>query len=1521
MKKIFTLLSFSMLIGTTAQAQLTPGTVAPDFTVTDINGNSYHLYDLLDQGKTVYLDFFATWCGPCWNYHNTHAFRDLWDTYGPPGTDEAMVFSIEGDPNTNHACLFGPSGCVGGTQGDWVEDTPYPIVEDPAVRAMYAVSYYPTIYVICPANKKVYETGQLNMNGLWNFRNNTCPVPVVNSEVVNVQNVSCFGSNTGAVNISVSGGTAPYSYNWSNGNHNEDLTNVPAGTYTCTITSSNGWTGVTDPITVEGPSQAIVVTVIEQNPVGCNGITGSATVEASGGWPGNYSYVWSNGQVGETAYGLNAGNYTVSATDDSGCKKSLIVNVPPAVYPTASIATPASLTCNLTSTQLDAGASSNGSNFVYQWFTSNGGHIVSGGTTLNPVVDAAGNYTLQVTNTSTTCVSYSNTVVTANTTPPTANAGSGGTVSCPQPTTVLEGSGSIGANFIYLWTTSNGGSINSGANTLTPVVGAPGTYTLQVTNTANGCTKTSATAVTGQNVPPSISTTNDTLTCATTAAILFTQTNAGNPTFTWTGPNGFTATVQNPEVVLSGTYNVSVSDTLTGCSNTAIATVTANTNTPGASATGGSLTCVVNNVTIQGSSSASAPLYSWTGPNGFTSALQNPAVGEAGQYVLMVTDPANGCSSTASAAVVLENTPPTASIATPGNLNCNTSQIQLNGTGSSQGSNFAYAWTTPDGNIVSGANSLTPVADQVGVYNLLVTNGNTGCTSVASTSIAQTPPLSAALNLQNNVSCNGASNGSALVAPTGGNGSYTYLWSNGTSLALASNLVAGAYFVTVTDGENCTASGSVSISQPAPLVVNASTTPQSGNGVNDGTATTSPAGGTAAYSYSWNTGASTATITGLAPGNYTVTVTDANSCSEVQTVTVNSFNCALSASISGTNVSCFGQNNGTATVSLLGAINPVLYAWSNGNTTSSVSNLAAGSYTVDITDGNGCPATLNISISEPPLLNANATATHETNTGANDGTASASPAGGSGAYTYLWNTGAVSQTITNLAPDSYSVIVTDGNGCTSEQTVVVNAYNCAILLQVSVSNITCAGAGNGAVTLVPDGGTAPFNYVWNNGGSSATISNLQAGNYTASVTDANGCQFITTASVAEPEPYSAWTTETVQPNCPNEATGSASVAITGGTTPYNFLWSNGQTSNTAENLTAGSYGVTVTDQNGCQSNTSVVVAALDNVPPTVALQNAALTLNSAGLAEVTLSSLSAQLADNCGVASSLIQPNTFDCTQLGQHTVTVTVTDQSGLTATATAFVTVADNTVPVVNCPANIIRCAEDNVIEYSSPVATDNCLGAGGVWDMETGLESGSEFPVGTTVQTHSYTDASGNKGSCTFLVTVSEPVVMNNVSVTNDVNNQAVGAIDITVSGGTAPYTFKWTKDGVSIGDTEDLNNLSEGSYEVVVSDANGCIVHTENIKVENTVAVHDPVWLEGVRMQPNPTSGLVRIVFSRAIAIELEIKVIDADGRMLINHFSNEPFVSTLDCTGLPSGLYFVQFRSGTEVGMRKLVVDR
>ncbi|TNE59848.1 MAG: HYR domain-containing protein [Bacteroidetes bacterium] len=1156
------------------------------------------------------------------------------------------------------------------------------------------------------------------------------PVSVFISSTVNV---SCFAGNDGSATAEPSGGVPPYTYNWSNGQNSQTAVNLTAGTYTVTVTGSAGSGSATATAVITQPP-ALNVSASVNGILTCINTSVTATASASGG-VGGYSYQWSDGQTGNPVELSSPGSHSVTATDANGCTKVAFVTV------------------------------------------------------------------------------------VSNLTPPNVDAGPAGVLTCSENTVTLDGSGSSqGPTFSYLWTASNGGNILAGATTLNPIVNAAGTYTLVVTNSNNGCTASDQTSVTSDVVPPTVSATADTITCVNTTATITVVTNANQPSFSWTGPSGFSSSQQNPEVSAPGTYSVVVTDGENGCTNAASVTVVANTTIPTASATGGTLTCTDTMITLQVTTNAMNAGFSWTGPNNFSSDLQNPTVTLPGNYTVVVTNTVNGCTNTAVATANQNINLPTASATVPGNLNCNNTSLELNGSGSSQGPNFSYLWTTANGNITAGDTTLTPTVDAPGEYTLEVTNNVNGCVSEVSVTVVESPPVTATTTVLQQVSCNGNSDGAAFVLGGGGSGNYSYLWSTGATSDTVNNLAAGMYGVTITDTENCTSTASVTISQPAVLAANATASGETSLGANDGTATAAPTGGTPSYNYSWNTADTTAMITGLAPGNYTVTVSDANGCTVVQTVTVNSFNCAISVSATVTHVTCNGAADGTATASVAGGAMPIAYLWSNGDTTATATNLGPGTYTVEITDANNCPAELTVQITSPAVLLANASATAQSGPGVNDGTATAQPTGGTMPYSYMWSNDSTTQTITGLAPGPYTITVTDVNGCTVVRTVTVNVFNCNLSATISAANVSCAGGSDGQATATSANGAPPITYAWSNGKTTATISSLPAGTYTVTVTDADGCSTNASVMITEP-PVLVLTIDNVIPaTCPESANGSAMAVAQGGTAPYTIMWPN---NSGGQNLGVGTYTVTLTDSNGCTDSEQVLVTSNDTI--------------------------------------------------------------------------------VPVITCPGNTIEFCSNEQVSFTAPPVSDNCSLNGAEPELIEGLPSGSNFPVGETVQVYRITDVSGNSATCSFVIVVLPPIEVTLNGFTPDVNNSGVGTIDVTASGGTGNLEYSWEKDGAFFADTEDLTGLTAGTYILTVVDENGCQIKLDPVIISNTVSTAEPGEGGTLRIIPNPArmSFRMEMVNIQPVAMQLY----DRQGSLIRNLVPGE-WNTDIQVGDIPAGLHFL-----------------
>lgn len=427
-------------------------------------------------------------------------------------------------------------------------------------------------------------------------------------------------------------------------------------------------------------------------------------------------------------------------------------------------------------------------------------------------------------------------------------------------------------------------------------------------------------------------------------------------------------------------------------------------------------------------------------------------------------------------------------------------------------------------------------------------------------------------------------NGVIELEVTGGFPPYAYLWNNGETTSTIDGLEGGTYAVTVSDDANNTQTLSLVVNDLyEPMEVTIGSTDETAEGANDGTATAVVFEGFPTYTYLWSTSETTQTITGLAPGVYSVTVTDNAGCTETAETIINAFECEdqlIEASVS--NPTCAGICDGTVNIlEIVNGTGPFLYEWSNGTAESTITE-CPGLFSVTVTDNNGCIVIDEFTIGETSAVNPNAFATAESVSGANDGTAVSAAFGGTPPYDFLWSNGGMTQTITGLSPGDYSVIVTDENGCQGFDTVTVDQGPCG-LLSGTVVDVTCFGDCDGSI--VADPGWAI--YVWSNGGAEPGLTDLCAGEYSVTVDDGEGCIVSHTFVVNTPDPVfpnPGSTDETILGD-----DGTAWVAPSGGTSPYTYLWASGATDSLIVGLDAGIYFVTVTDDRGCTASTGVLV--------------------------------------------------------------------------------------------------------------------------------------------------------------------------------------------------------------------------------------------------------------------------------------------------------------------------------------------
>ena len=585
--------------------------------------------------------------------------------------------------------------------------------------------------------------------------------------------------------------------------------------------------------------------------------------------------------------------------------------------------------------------------------------------------------------------------------------------------------------------------------------------------------------------------------------------------------------------------------------------------------------------------------YTYTWSTGATTHSINELT--KGSYTVTVTDNA-GC--TAVQAFTVTEPSKLAATTTVGNVSCNSGgdgYVDLTVTGGT--APYTFTWnntaTTED---MAGLSA--------GTYEVTVTDAK-GCTTTTSAEVVEPAKLTASA-VATHISCNGGSDGSADLTVTGGTAPYTFAWNNTATTEDLTDLSTGTYAVTVTDANGCTATARVDVFEPVQLMASVKASDVSCPGQTDGTVDLTVAGGNPPYTYEWNNTATTEDMVGLSAGTYEVTITDGKGCTTTASAKVDE-PVKIEATVSVTHVSCNGASNGAADLTVTGGNAPYTFVWSNTATTEDMIGLSAGTYDVTVTDANGCTATATAMIDEPDAIKVSVSATDVSCNGGADGTAEATVTGAVSPIVYQWTNDndpcseigksmgkcnpvvLEGESVSGLSAGSYTLRVTDGNGCTTTQSFEVTEPTKMIVSEDRITDVTCNGGNDGTASVTVSGGTEPYTYAWSNEAETAAITELSAGKYYVTVTDGNNCTATAEVTVNHPAALNAAIYVDSHASCNGAADGKASVTGTGGTPPYTYLWSTGATTDMPENFAAGTYQVTLTDANGCTATDEVTI--------------------------------------------------------------------------------------------------------------------------------------------------------------------------------------------------------------------------------------------------------------------------------------------------------------------------------------------
>jgi len=937
----------------------------------------------------------------------------------------------------------------------------------------------------------------------------------------------------------------------------------------------------------------------------------------------------------------------------------------------------------------------------------------------------------------------------------------------------------------------------------------------------------------------------------------------------------------------------SISDTVNVLQPTLLSSTITSTNITNCSSPDGS-------IDITATGGFGSYYYNWDNGS-ITEDLNNLS---AGNYIVTIYDD-NNCSTSNNATIIDYISNITTSLFSNNLLCYNDINGVITSVTSGADGSVTYSWS--DGQTTANATNLI-----AGNYTLTVTD-SLGCIATDSYFLTQpNNPLSSTYT-QTNVSCFGGSNGSAIVNFSGGVTDYTLFWDtlvypliNGLSVFATTNIVPeGIYPYTVIDANGCSHSDSITITQPDSLTLSISTDTICCYGTSTGFANATINGGAVPYTYSWSNGATTQNLTNIPSGTYTLTVTDANNCTETLAVSIAEYD-TLITTYSATDLLCFSDNNACITTNTTGGASNYTYLWSTGETTTDICNLSAGTYTCTITDGCGCTTSISVTINEPTELTSSYTQTNISCFGVNDGSATINFSGGTFGnapndtnYILGWDT------LTYILPypldyfttpigvpaDVYPYSVTDLNGCTIYDTITItqpdSLYTTYSTTDFNGYEISCFGGNDGEIDIQVNGGTAPFdNYLNGSLQSSLITSNLSAGTYTDSIEDANGCTAINTIILNEPTGLTTSLSST-NISCNGICDGEVYAVANGGTPPYSYNWGGPTT-----NLCAGNYNVITSDANGCTENSSVTIYepspisfsidSISNISTYGGNDGAIYISAGGGVGNLTYYwtnpfAFTSTSEDIDNLIGAIYVLNITDSNSCSLDTF-IELTQPSSLSLNLDSVITIscydscdaslfisasggdstytyswtgpngfAASTVNISNlCYGEYILVLYDSItmlidtfnVYQPQPLTTtltiDSILCHNGTTQAEINVWGGTQsfdylWSNGattyiTTLSSGNYTITATDQNGCaiTNFLSLGNPDSIYAQTTTVNVNCNGLnnGEVELSITGGLAPYSYS-DDGGNTYQNSNVFDNLSIGTYTYLITDFNGCM----------------------------------------------------------------------------------------------------